>query len=158
MEDHRDRLVVIVAGYPEEMGGFIRSNPGLASRFPRTIHFPDYTTTELVAILTELTQRHGYRLDDPAAAAACDWLAELPRPDGFGNARLVRNLFEAAVARHASRVIRADERSEAALTVLTAQDIEAAIGDVHPHQSLGAPASPGPSSDHPRPGSVPDGR
>jgi hypothetical protein len=158
MEDHRDRLVVIVAGYPEQMGDFIRSNPGLASRFPRTIHFPDYTTAELVAILTELTHRHGYRLDDPAATGASTWLAELPRPDGFGNARLVRNLFEAAVARHASRVIRTDARTDDALTVLTEHDIATAIGDVLPGSAIGDPSTPVRLPNDGVPGSVPDVR
>jgi SpoVK/Ycf46/Vps4 family AAA+-type ATPase len=59
MEDHRDRLVVIVTGYPEEMAEFVGSNPGLASRFPRTIHFPDLTTDELVDVAHHVAARHG---------------------------------------------------------------------------------------------------
>ena len=131
MEDHRDRLVVIVAGYPDPMAAFIASNPGLASRFPRTIHFPDYGTDELVAIAQQLADRHGYRLADDAGEALSAALAALPREGGFGNARHVRNLFEAAVARHASRVVRGDGApSDDDLVTLTGIDIEEATADV----------------------------
>jgi hypothetical protein len=77
MEDHRDRLVVIVAGYPDEMARFVGSNPGLASRFPRSIHFPDYTDDELVTIAEGMAVGHGYRFDDAARTRA----ARAPRAD-----------------------------------------------------------------------------
>ncbi len=130
MEDHRDRLVVIVTGYPEEMATFIEANPGLSSRFPRTIHFPDYATVELVDIAEHLAVRHGYRLDEGAAAGLERHLAGHPRERGFGNGRFVRNLFEAAITRHASRLVQLPQPTDEDLVTLTAADIEAAVGDV----------------------------
>jgi len=105
IEDHRDEVVVIVAGYPEEMETFVASNPGLRSRLPRTIHFPDYTTDELVAIFASLCERHHYRCDDDARHALRARLDSEPRGKGFGNGRLARNLFERAIARQASRIV-----------------------------------------------------
>jgi SpoVK/Ycf46/Vps4 family AAA+-type ATPase len=126
MEDHRDDLVVIVAGYPEEMATFVDSNPGLRSRFPKTIHFPDYTTDELVRIFAVMAEKAHYHPDEEALAAVRDRLDAAPRDKGFGNARLARNLFEAAVAAQASRVVRLAEVSDEELARLTAADVEAA--------------------------------
>jgi hypothetical protein len=126
MEDHRERLVVIVAGYPEEMVGFIASNPGLASRFPRTIHFPDYADAELLAIADHLGAGSGYRFDEGGREALRAHLAALPRERGFGNGRAVRNLFEAALATHAQRVVRIAEPSDDVLSTLTGSDVRAA--------------------------------
>ena len=78
IEDRRDRIVVIMAGYPDEMEELISSNPGLRSRFPKVIHFPDYTTDELLAIIDTLAEQGGYRLDPGARARARD-LARLDR-------------------------------------------------------------------------------
>ncbi len=128
MEDHRDRLVVIVTGYPDEMARFVASNPGLASRFSRTIHFPDYRHDELLTIAANVAGRYGYRFDDEAVVALGDGLARVPRDRGFGNARLVRNLFEAAVAAHASRVVaESAQPCDEVLTRLTAADVGAAL-------------------------------
>lgn len=126
MEDHRDRLVVIAAGYPDEMATLIGANPGLSSRFPRTIHFPDYTNDELVAILELLTEDRHYELDEEARLAARTWFASVPRDRGFGNGRLARNLLEAAIARHASRLVEVEEPSDQELLTLTANDIAGA--------------------------------
>ena len=103
VEDHRDDLVVIVAGYPAEMHEFIESNPGLRSRFPRTIDFPDYTDDELVAIFCSMGDKARYVPSDDALAALRTLLAAQPRDKGFGNARYVRNVFERAVANQAAR-------------------------------------------------------
>jgi hypothetical protein len=130
MEDHRDRLVVIVTGYPDEMAGLVDANPGLASRFPRTIHFPDYTTDELVAVAHHVAARHGYRWSEPAVAVLEASLAGRPRGLGFGNARLVRNLFEAAVARHATRLAGRSDVSDDELVTLDDRDTSAAVDDV----------------------------
>jgi Cdc6-like AAA superfamily ATPase len=130
MEDHRDRLVVIVAGYPEEMARFVGSNPGLASRFPRSIHFPDYTDDELVTIAAAIAAEHGYRFAGEALGELRTQLAASPRGPAFGNARLVRNLFEAAVARHASRVVAHPAPCDDTLSVLTAADVTSARADV----------------------------
>jgi hypothetical protein len=126
MEDHRDRLVVIVTGYPEEMGDLIAANPGLTSRFPRTIHFPDLSDDELVAVARHTAGAASYRLDGGAEAALRDHLRTVLRDRGFGNARLVRNVFEAAVAQQASRLVRAAAPTDADLVTLTAEDVLAA--------------------------------
>jgi hypothetical protein len=130
MEDHRDRLVVIVAGYPAEMGDLLASNPGLASRFPRTIHFPDLTTDELVAVAQHVAARHGYRWSEGALTALHVDLAGRDRGPGFGNARLVRNLFEAAVARHATRLVGVADPTDEALVTLDEADVTGATGDL----------------------------
>jgi AAA lid domain/ATPase family associated with various cellular activities (AAA) len=123
VEDRRDRVVVILAGYPDEMEILVAANPGMRSRFPRTIHFPDYDDDELMAILAALGAAGRYTLDDGAQRAAAAWLAAQPRDRGFGNGRLVRNLFEAAVANQASRLVALDHPSDEQLTTLTAADI-----------------------------------
>lgn len=123
MEDHRDRLVVIAAGYPDEMGTLLAANPGLESRFPRTIHFPDYSDDELVAILEILADARHYSLAEDGRDAAHAWFAAVPRDRGFGNGRLARNLLEAAIARHASRLVDVEEPSDDELLTLTAEDL-----------------------------------
>jgi hypothetical protein len=95
----------------------------MRSRFPKTIHFPDYDDDELMAILAALGAEGRYTLDDGARAAAAAWLAAQPRDRGFGNGRLVRNLFEAAVANQASRLVAVERPSDEQLTTLTAADI-----------------------------------
>ncbi|HYI62058.1 MAG TPA: AAA family ATPase [Acidimicrobiales bacterium] len=123
IEDRRDRLVVVVAGYPDEMGDFIGSNPGLRSRFPKTIVFEDYGTDELVAIFASMGEANGYRCDEGAAAAVRAWFEAQTRDKGFGNGRVARNLFEASVARHATRVVAVESPTDAQLTTLEAADV-----------------------------------
>jgi AAA+ superfamily predicted ATPase len=128
MEDRRDRIVVIVAGYPEEMTTFIESNPGLRSRFPKTITFDDYTTEELLKILDSMAAKHHYELTPEARERFAEVIDAEPRDRGFGNARLARNLFEAAVAHQASRVVRENGDGEEGLTdleliTITADDV-----------------------------------
>jgi SpoVK/Ycf46/Vps4 family AAA+-type ATPase len=123
VEDRRDRVVVILAGYPEEMAALVDTNPGMESRFPRTIHFPDYSNDELLAIVESLGEEGRYRLDEPARAAVQAWLAAQPRDLGFGNGRLARNMFESAVANQASRLVALDTPTDDQLTTLTAADI-----------------------------------
>jgi SpoVK/Ycf46/Vps4 family AAA+-type ATPase len=124
MEDRRDRLVVIVAGYPEEMATFIESNPGLRSRFPKTIEFPDYATEELLRILDGMAGKYHYRLTAEAREAFGAIMEATPRDRGFGNGRLARNLFEAAVAHHASRVMGdGDAPSDDELVTITDDDV-----------------------------------
>lgn len=126
VEDRRDRVVVIVAGYPDEMDDFVDANPGLRSRFPRTIQFPDYNDDELLAIFESLCDKGNYRCSADTTARVRDWIAAQPRGKGFGNGRLVRNLFEHAVARQATRVVSIDSPSDAQLVELTADDIPVA--------------------------------
>jgi len=123
VEDRRDRIVCIMAGYPDEMAELINANPGMASRFPETIVFPDYTTDELVAIFAQVATKAGYTLADETSQAVRAWLDARPRGKGFGNGREARNLFEASMARHATRVVTIDEPSNEDLTVLQAADI-----------------------------------
>lgn len=104
MEDHRDEVVVIVAGYPREMQRFLTANTGLTSRFPTTLTFTDYTDDELVAIFELLRTEAGYTLDEYVAEQLRRRFPH-PRPDGFGNGRYVRNVFEETVARQAQRIV-----------------------------------------------------
>ena len=105
MEDERDRLVVVVAGYPVPMEAFLDANPGLRSRFPKTIDFPDYTSDELAQIFKSLGEQNQYLASDEALARVRSYLDAQQRGPTFGNARVVRNLFEAAIELHATRVV-----------------------------------------------------
>lgn len=125
IEDRRDRIVVVMAGYPDEMDELIAANPGLRSRFPKVIHFADYTTDELLRIIDQLGERGGYELDAGGRAKARLWLDAVPRDKGFGNGRTARNLFEHAVATQATRLVTVDQPSDAQLTMLTADDLPA---------------------------------
>ncbi len=111
MEDHRDDLVVIVAGYTDEMHDFLTSNPGLISRFNKYIDFPDYTDDELMAILDMNAKRQGYELDAGAKSIVRTMLEEMglnARMD-FGNARGMRNTLEKLVQAQANRLAETDE-------------------------------------------------
>jgi hypothetical protein len=123
IEDRRDRIVVVMAGYPDEMEELISSNPGLRSRFPKVIHFPDYTTDELLQILDSFCDKGGYRLDPGAQARARIWLDSITRDKGFGNGRTARNLFEHAVSTQAMRLAPVDAPTDEQLTVLVADDV-----------------------------------
>ena len=128
MEDDREKFVVIVAGYPEEMARFIGSNPGLASRFSETVDFPDYTPDELVAILRLMVSGGGYVLSDGARRRAREVLTALHdnRDRTFGNARTARNLFEDAVLAHADRIAGDATPTDRELQLLEASDIDRA--------------------------------
>jgi AAA+ superfamily predicted ATPase len=104
MEDHRDDLVVIVAGYPAPMEAFVAANPGLASRFRTTITFEDYTDEELRQILTRLADAADYTLGPGCVDAFTTLLAAVPRGSTFGNGRYARNVLEGAIGRHAWRL------------------------------------------------------
>lgn len=104
MEDYRDRLVVIVAGYPKLMTTFLLSNPGLRSRFAREITFPDYSTSELTEITRKLAGDAEYRLAEDAGPMLEVIFGRAERSEAFGNARYARNLFEQAMNRQAVRL------------------------------------------------------
>ena len=123
MEDHRDDIAIVAAGYPAEMSEFIDTNPGLKSRFTRTINFPDYTEDELVQIFLQLGERNRYQLSDDALLRVRHFIASEPRTRGFGNARYVRNLFETAIAHQAVRLAPLADLSNEQLTTLIAGDI-----------------------------------
>ncbi|GAB3062935.1 hypothetical protein GCM10027053_26780 [Intrasporangium mesophilum] len=122
MEDHRDDLVVIVAGYPDPMVAFIAQNPGLASRFTTTIEFDDYTDDELLDILDSIATGSDYELTDGAHARVREIFEATARTSMFGNGRFSRNLFEHAVGRHAWRLKDATEPTRDELRLLTADD------------------------------------
>lgn len=123
VEDRRDRIVVIMAGYPDEMAQLVAANPGLRSRFPKTIHFSDYDTDELLAIFDMRCRQGGYETTHEARAKVRSHLDAAPRDKGFGNGRVARNLFEEAVARQASRIVRLEDLTDDQLRTLEADDI-----------------------------------
>ncbi len=125
MEDMRDDLIVIVAGYTELMEQFVNSNPGLKSRFNRFMFFPDYTVDELMGIFDMRCEKSGYRLKDDEARDALRQRLEKASEDlsAFGNARGVRNLFERALSRQADRLAGYEEITKEDLETLTADDI-----------------------------------
>ena len=136
MEDFRHRLVVIVAGYPRLMRGFLDSNPGLRSRFAREISFPDYTNDELVAISEKMAGDAEYTLEPAAIETLRRIFENAQRGEGFGNARFARTIFEQALNRQALRLARVEGRDLADLdradvSTLTADDVATAA------QSLG---------------------
>lgn len=136
MEDFRDDLAVIVDGYPDEMVTFIASNPGFASRFPLTIEFPDYTDAELVAIFRRLVADNDYEADDSVIAVLRDRLNAAPRDRTFGNARFVRNVFEAAAESLSSRLSHVADPTDEQLRTIVADDL------VVPDFSATDPADP----------------
>jgi stage V sporulation protein K len=128
MEDHRHRLVVIVAGYPRLMRAFLGSNPGLRSRFAREISFPDYSTDELVAITRSMAAEHDYELGAGADDALGRIFEAAQRGESFGNARYARTVFEQALNRQALRLARLEggalgELDREAVTTLEADDL-----------------------------------
>ena len=124
MEDRRDDLVVIVAGYPDPMLAFIVQNPGLASRFKTTIDFGDYTDDELVAILGVLAANADYDLGPEAESRFRTILSVTPRGHAFGNGRFARNLLEEAIGRHAWRLQDVGDPTDEQLRRLLPEDFE----------------------------------
>ncbi|MEO5746048.1 MAG: AAA family ATPase, partial [Terracoccus sp.] len=122
MEDHRQNLVVIVAGYPDPMVAFIAQNPGLASRFTTTIEFDDYTDDELVEILRSIAAASDYELTPEAEKRVRMTLEATVRGPAFGNGRFSRNQFEHAVGRHAWRLQNAEKPSRDDLRLLLGHD------------------------------------
>lgn len=106
MEDHRDNLIVIVAGYPDLMKEFLESNPGLKSRFNKFIYFEDYSEEELYEILLSMAEKQQYKFTNEAKEYARTYLKNIciNKGDNFANAREVRNYFEKAITRQASRL------------------------------------------------------
>ena len=106
MEDDRERLIVILAGYKDNMNNFIDSNPGLQSRFNRYIDFQDYSSEELYEIFCSLTKKFDYELNSDAMNKLSSLLANVVqnKNKNFGNGRYVRNLFEKTMERQANRL------------------------------------------------------
>ena len=125
MEDHRDDLIVIAAGYSGLMEKFIHSNPGLESRFNKYFYFEDYTGPQLMEIFQSVCQKNGYVLSPEAAQwAEQDFLSLYEgRDENFGNARDVRNLFEKAVSRQSDRVAQLESPTREQLMELRVEDL-----------------------------------
>lgn len=123
MEDHRDDMSVVAAGYPNEMAELVDANPGLKSRFTRTIHFPDYETDELVGIFELISGSKEYHLDESGRERLAEIIDAEPRGRGFGNGRFVRNVFEAAIGHHAIRLADVESPTEEQLVTLTGDDL-----------------------------------
>jgi SpoVK/Ycf46/Vps4 family AAA+-type ATPase len=145
MEDRRDDLVLIVAGYPEPMAIFITQNPGLASRFRTTIEFDDYTDAELVEIFLGMARAADYDVTEECLDHYRMILSTTPRGPAFGNGRFARNLLEAAIGRHAWRLRDVGEPTLQQLRELIADDL-----DDEP-----APSDPDVTSVEPAPSSPP---
>lgn len=124
MEDHRDDLVVIVAGYPVPMAEFISNNPGLASRFRTTIDFEDYTDGELRLIFAQMAAKADYDVGEGVVEEFDRQLAEQVRDENFGNGRYARNLLEAAIGRHAWRLREVGEPTIEQLRALLPEDLK----------------------------------
>jgi hypothetical protein len=125
MEDHRDEVIVIVAGYPDEMDRFLAVNPGLASRFTRTITFEDYSSEDLVTIVSEQARHLHYELVDGTPAALLAHFATMPRDRHFGNGRTARVVLEGMIQRQARRLSAVPEPSREDLLGLLAEDLQA---------------------------------
>ncbi len=131
MEDNRDRLVVIVAGYSGEMKRFIQSNVGLQSRFNRYFHFEDFRPEELLAIFDRICEKQQFILTPEARTRLQDHFSSVyeKRDDTFGNGRFVRNLFEGVVQNQSFRIAELDDLDENTLSTLTAGDIESTLAN-----------------------------
>lgn len=123
MENYRDNLVVIFAGYKKEMDGFLRSNSGIVSRIGYTMDFKDYTTDELIQIFRSMFEKAGFILDDSAIEKVREIIEKFRDTEGFGNARFVRNLYEKAIIEHATNT--AEETDKTILKTITKDDITA---------------------------------
>ncbi|MEU9348158.1 right-handed parallel beta-helix repeat-containing protein [Streptomyces sp. NPDC048278] len=152
MEDHRDEIVVIVAGYSEQMNQFLESNPGMASRFARTVEFPNYEVPELVTIVRGLCDKHYYDLDESAENALTRYFENIPKGPTFGNGRVARSVFETMISNQASRLAVDPPHDTAALNRLEAVD----IGSIPRAEGTVPEARPGPSGRaHPQPPTEP---
>ena len=126
MEDFRDDLIVIAAGYHDEMQSFLDANPGLRSRFNRTIEFPNYSADELIEIIINRAKRLDYTFDDEAISFITDKFKKtlISPPHNFGNARSVRNYLERAISNQANRLVTDMDINEDELMTIKLADVE----------------------------------
>ena len=126
MEDHRNELIVIVAGYTGPMEKFLTSNPGLESRFNKYFFFPDYDGEQLMAIFRGQCKKNGYVLTEEAEKAAVEMFTDLyeNRSDNFGNGRDVRNCFEDMIVRQSNRVAAMENPTKEDLMAVLPEDLE----------------------------------
>ncbi|BAY36951.1 AAA ATPase central domain-containing protein [Nostoc sp. NIES-2111] len=125
MEDYRDRLVVIVAGYSEEMSRFIDANPGLQSRFNKYFYFEDYKADELLYIFEKICEHNHFQITEKAKQVLLNKLADLyaGRDNKFGNGRLVRNIFEKTIEKQANRLVKLSGVSKKMMMTINPEDI-----------------------------------
>ena len=125
MEDNRDNLVIIVAGYTEEMKTFLKSNTGLVSRFNKFINFPDYTKEELVSILSVMAGKAGLEIEEGAKVKVLELLNKMKASQwkNFGNARGIRNLFEKFVMNQANRLVKIENPTRDDLMIIKEADV-----------------------------------
>ncbi|MBD2500845.1 AAA family ATPase [Anabaena azotica] len=125
MEDYRDRLVVIVAGYSEEMSRFIDANPGLQSRFNKYFYFEDYQPDELLNIFEKICEQNHFQLTEKAKQVLLNKLTDLytNRDKKFGNGRLVRNIFEKTIEKQANRLVKLSEVNKKMMMTIDLEDI-----------------------------------
>ncbi len=129
MEDYKDQLILILAGYRREMDHFLLTNPGLTSRFPIQIDFPDFSVAELMRIASVMLRHRQYKLSPAGRRRLVDILqeqADMGDPH-FGNARFVRNLLEKAIRRQAVRLVHKTATSRDDLMLITEADLEAPV-------------------------------
>ncbi|HHX02243.1 MAG TPA: AAA family ATPase [Firmicutes bacterium] len=131
MEDQRTNLVVILAGYSAPMEEFLETNPGLRSRFPIIIRFPDYTTFELFRIAEQMLREREYQLSKAARRKLLSIIEGLKRKDAknFGNARTIRNLIERAIRKQAVRLVHLKNPTRAQLMEITPEDLQEVSDD-----------------------------
>lgn len=125
MEDHRENLVVIVAGYTDEMNRFLKSNTGLISRFNKFVNFPDYSNDELISILNCMADKSGFVISTAAETEILERLDTMTDAENrrFGNARGIRNVFERLVINQANRIVEYDSPDENMLTTIIEDDV-----------------------------------
>lgn len=143
MEDKRDNLVVIVAGYDKPMEKFISSNPGLRSRFKNFIHFPDYTGEELYNIFARMCAKDSYAPDADTGRALGLYFRKMyeKRNENFGNGRDVRNLYETIVTAQSGRVARMSDPTDAEMMTLTLSDLPDAIFEIDVEEAAPSPSN-----------------
>lgn len=131
MEDLKDQLVVIVAGYTNEMQAFLDANPGMQSRFTNTFMFEDYTPRQMLEIASMIGEKNGYHLDEGALQMLLEIFQRLyeNRDKNFGNARTVRNILFKAISNQEERILTLVDPSDSDLTTITVEDVQ--IIDVH---------------------------
>ena len=131
LEDHKDSLIIILAGYPREMDDFLASNPGLTSRFPLQLYFEDYALEELISISEKIVRDKDYKLTPEAKSYLYRHLSGL-RISGElegGNARTARNVIERAIRNQAVRLLEQEEYRREEMILLKREDLEKGVGE-----------------------------
>ena len=121
MENYRDNLVVIFAGYTKEMQGFLNANSGIVARIGYTVEFEDYTVEELLKIFNQMMKKSGFVVSKDANEKAKEIIEKCKNSKNFGNARFVRNLYEKTIVKHASNT--KDVKTKKELKTISKEDV-----------------------------------